>query len=177
MFSKTVILVRIALANIFSSMLNVFVGVVLLFGAALLVVGGSLFSTLDEALSKSIVGSITGHLQVYGARSKDPLEIYGKVDGSDSQLTPLDDFKTLKAKLLAVPNVARVVPRARRPRFSGRATPSTSPSRSCAPCCANSRTTPRRSRPKNTRSRSRASWATCATWSRCWRRTSSARRN
>ncbi len=110
MFSKTVILVRIALANIFSSMLNVFVGVVLLFGAALLVVGGSLFSTLDEALSKSIVGSITGHLQVYGARSKDPLEIYGKVDGSDSQLTPLDDFKTLKAKLLAVPNVARVVP-------------------------------------------------------------------
>lgn len=110
MFSKTVILVRIAVANIFSSMLNVFVGLVLLFGAALLVVGGSLFSTLDEALSKSIVGSITGHLQVYGARSKDALEIYGKVDGSDSQLTPLDDFKGLKAKLLAVPNVARVVP-------------------------------------------------------------------
>jgi ABC-type lipoprotein release transport system permease subunit len=110
MFSKTAILLRIAVANIFSSMLNVFVGVVLLFGAALLVIGGSLFSTLDEALSKSIVGSITGHMQVYGARSKDALEIYGKVDGSDSQLTPLDDFKTLKQQLLAVPNVARVVP-------------------------------------------------------------------
>ncbi len=91
-------------------MLNVFVGLVLLFGAALLVVGGSIFSTLDEGLSKSIIGSITGHLQVYGARSKDPLEIYGRVDGSDSSLAPLDDFKGLKAKLLAVPNVAKVVP-------------------------------------------------------------------
>jgi ABC-type lipoprotein release transport system permease subunit len=110
MISKTVVLVRIALANIFSSVLNVFVGLVLLFGAALLVVGGSVFSTLDEALSKSIVGSITGHMQVYGARSKDPLEIYGRVDGSDSTLTPLDDFKKLKAELLKVPNVKRVVP-------------------------------------------------------------------
>lgn len=110
MFSKAVVLVRIAVANIFSSMLNVFVGLVLLFGAALLVIGGSVFATLDDALSKSIIGSITGHLQVYGARSKDPLEIYGKVDGTDSNLLPLDDFKALKAKLLAVPNVKRVVP-------------------------------------------------------------------
>ncbi len=103
-------LVRIALANLFSSFLNVFVGAVLAFGAALLVVGGSLFSTLDQSLSRSIVGSITGHLQVYAARSKHPLEVYGRVDGSDSTLAPLDDFKALKAKLLQVPNVARVVP-------------------------------------------------------------------
>jgi ABC-type lipoprotein release transport system permease subunit len=110
MLSKLMVLVRIALANIFSSLLNVFVGVVLLFGASLLVICGSVFSTLDDALSKSIVGSITGHMQVYGARSKDPLEIYGRVDGSDSQLSPIDDFKAVKAKLLAVPNVERVVP-------------------------------------------------------------------
>jgi ABC-type lipoprotein release transport system permease subunit len=110
MLSKFTVLVRIAVANIFASALNLFVGLVLAFGAAMLVIGGSIFWTLDEALSKSIVGSISGHLQVYGGRSKDPLEMYGKVDGSDSQLTPIDDFKALKAKLLAVPNVARVVP-------------------------------------------------------------------
>ncbi len=110
MFSKALVLVRIAFANIISSMLNVFVGLVLLFGAALLVVGGSIFSTLDDALSKSIIGSITGHMQVYGARSKDPLEIYGRMDGTDSALAPIDDFKAVKAKLLSVPNVARVVP-------------------------------------------------------------------
>lgn len=110
MFSQGSVLLRIAWANITSSMLNVFVGLVLLFGSALLVVGGSIFATLDAALSKSVIGSITGHLQVYSSRSKDALEIYGKVDGSDSSLTPLEDFKALKAKLLAVPNVAQVVP-------------------------------------------------------------------
>jgi ABC-type lipoprotein release transport system permease subunit len=110
MLSKTLVLVRIALANIFSSLLNVFIGLVLLFGAALLVIGGSLFTTLDGSLSRSIVDSITGHLQVYGSHSKDPLEIYGKVDGSDSNLAPIEDFKGLKTKLLTVPNVARVVP-------------------------------------------------------------------
>ncbi len=110
MFSKALVLIRIAYANIISSMLSVLVGLVLMFGAALLVVGGSIFSTLDDALSKSIIGSITGHMQVYGARSKDPLEIYGRMDGTDSSLAPIDDFKKLKARLLSVPNVARVVP-------------------------------------------------------------------
>ncbi len=108
--SRLLILFRIAFANLFSSMLNVFVGLVLLFGAALLVIGGSVFTTLDDALSKSIVGSISGHVHVYGARSKDPLELYGRVDGSDSDLTPIDDFKGLKKKLLEIPNVERVVP-------------------------------------------------------------------
>ncbi|MBE2253320.1 MAG: FtsX-like permease family protein [Myxococcus sp.] len=110
MLSHLNVLVRIAFANIISSALNVFVGLVLLFGAALLVVGGSIFTTLDDSLSKSIVDSIAGHLQVFSARSKDQLEIYGKVDGSDVNLVPLEDFPALKAKLLAVPNVAKVVP-------------------------------------------------------------------
>lgn len=110
MFSQALVLVRIAFANITSSALNFFVGLVLLFGAALLVIVGALFGTLDGSLSKSIVDSITGHLQVYGARSKDPLEIYGKLDGSDSNLAPIEDFQALKATLLSVPNVARVLP-------------------------------------------------------------------
>lgn len=110
MLSTAGVLFRIAVANIFSSLLNVFVGLVLLFGAALLVLGGSLFSTLDDSLSKSIVDSLTGHFQVYSARSKDPLEIYGKVDGSDSNLSAIDDFQALKATLMQVPNVERVVP-------------------------------------------------------------------
>jgi len=108
--SRLLVLVRIALANITSSALNFLVGLVLFFGAALLVIIGALFGTLDGALSRSIVDSISGHLQVYGARSKDPLELYGKVDGSDSNLSPIEDFKSLKTRLLAVPNVERVVP-------------------------------------------------------------------
>jgi ABC-type lipoprotein release transport system permease subunit len=110
MLPRVVVLLRLALSNLLASLLNVFVGLVLLFGAALLVIGGSIFTTLDGALSRSIIDSLSGHLQVYAGRSKDPLELYGKIDGSDSNLAPLDDWKGLKATLLSHPNVARVVP-------------------------------------------------------------------
>jgi len=110
MISKLAVLVRIALANLFGSGINILVGVVLFFGAGLLVVGGALFGTLDRSLSKSIVGSVTGHLEVYSARSKEKLEVYGKFDGSDSNLAPLGNFAELKAKLLKIPNVKSVVP-------------------------------------------------------------------
>ncbi len=110
MISKLAVLVRIAFANLFGSGINILVGVVLFFGAGLLVVGGALFGTLDRSLSKSIVGSVTGHLEIYSARSKEKLEVYGKFDGSDSNLAPLENFADLKAKLLKVPNVKSVVP-------------------------------------------------------------------
>lgn len=110
MISKLVVLLRIAFANLFGSFLNFFVGAVLFFGAALLVVGGALFGTLDRSLSKSVVGSVTGHLQIYSARSKEKLEVYGKFDGSDSNLAPIENFGELKARLLKVGNVKTVVP-------------------------------------------------------------------
>src|SRR4051794_34185462 len=110
MISKLVVLVRIAFANLFGSFLNVFVGLVLFFGAGLLVVGGALFGTLDRSLSKSIVGSITGHVQLYSARSKEKIEVYGKFDGSDSNLAPIENYAELKRQLLELPNVKSVVP-------------------------------------------------------------------
>jgi len=110
MLSRTFVLVQIALRNLFGSLLNLFVGSIILFGTVLLVVGGSLFDTLDRSLSKSIVGSVTGHLQLYSTRSKDNLEVYGKFDGSDATLSPIEDFPAVKAKLLQIPNVERVVP-------------------------------------------------------------------
>jgi ABC-type lipoprotein release transport system permease subunit len=110
MLSRTLILVRIAFANLFSSFLNVFVGAVLFLGAMLLVVGGAVFGTLDRSLSKSVVGSITGHLQIYSARSKDKLEVYGRFDGSDANLAPMENFHQVKARLMKLPNVQSVVP-------------------------------------------------------------------
>ncbi len=110
MLSRIAVLVQIALRNLFGSLLNLFVGSIILFGTVLLVVGGSLFNTLDRSLSKSIVGSVTGHLQLYSSRSKDNLEVYGKFDGSDANLAPIEDFPKVKKKLLTVPNVDRVVP-------------------------------------------------------------------
>ena len=110
MFSTFTVLVQVALRNLVGSLLSLFVGAIIFFGTVLLVVGGSVFDTLDKALSKSIVGSVTGHMQVYSASSKDDLQVYGKFDGSDSVLAPITDFASLKKQLLAIPNVSRVVP-------------------------------------------------------------------
>ena len=110
MISKIGILFQIAFRNLFSSLLNVFIGVVILLGTTLLVLGGSLFATLDTSLSKSIIGSVTGHLQVYASKSKDALSVYGKFDGSDATLSPIDNFAEVKKRLMQNPNVERVVP-------------------------------------------------------------------
>lgn len=110
MLSKLSVLLQIAVRNLFASLLNVFIGVVIVLGTVLLVVGGSLFQTLDQSLSKSIVGSVTGNLQVYASRSKDVLSVYGKFDGTDATLSPIENFAEVKKKLLSHPNVERVVP-------------------------------------------------------------------
>ena len=65
MLSRLIVLTQIALRNLFASPLNLLVGLIILIGTVTLVVGGSLFNTLDRSLSKSIVGSVTGHLQIY----------------------------------------------------------------------------------------------------------------
>lgn len=110
MFSTLLVLVQVALRNLAGSLLSLFVGSIIFFGTVLLVVGGSVFDTLDKALSKSIVGSVTAHLQLYSASSKDELQVYGKFDGSDTVLAPITNFKEVKQQLLGLSNVARVVP-------------------------------------------------------------------
>jgi hypothetical protein len=61
-------------------------------------------------MSRSVIGSVAGHIQVYNANSKDPLEVMGRMMMGDPDLAPLDDFAKVRASLLKVPNVKSVVP-------------------------------------------------------------------
>jgi ABC-type lipoprotein release transport system permease subunit len=85
------------------------IGGIVLLGAALVVVGSSLLDSVDRGMRASIQGSLGGHLQVYDARSKDELALYGGMMGQP-QLEPIEDFSKVKAALSKVPNVAQVVP-------------------------------------------------------------------
>ncbi|MEK7765475.1 MAG: FtsX-like permease family protein [bacterium] len=106
----TLLLLRIALRNLLASRLKmVIVGGLVAFGAFLVVVGGSLIGGIDRGMQRSIVGSVAGHLQVYSSKSKDDFAIWGSFGGSPD-LTPLDDFPRLKRALVALPEVATVVP-------------------------------------------------------------------
>lgn len=76
-----------------------------------LVLGSSLLSSTYSAMRSSITRSITGHLQVYSAHSKEDVDILGGVDYSVN-LAPLDDFAAIRRLLRDIPNVAGVVPMA-----------------------------------------------------------------
>ncbi len=85
------VLLRIALRNLFASKLNLIIGGIILVGTLLVVVGGALLDSMDQSMSRSIIGSVAGNIQVYSAKSKDPLALYGQM-GAEADLAAIDDF-------------------------------------------------------------------------------------
>jgi ABC-type lipoprotein release transport system permease subunit len=105
------VIVQIALRNLFASRLKtLIVGGIILFGSLLVVVGTALVDSVDASMSRSVIGSVAGHIQVYSAKSKDELTVMGSMAMESPDLTPIDDFAALRRTLLAVPNVKAVVP-------------------------------------------------------------------
>ncbi|WP_426750636.1 ABC transporter permease [Myxococcus sp. Y35] len=103
------LLLQVAFRNLFTSKINLLIGGIIFFGTLLVVVGGALMDSMDSAMSRSIIGSVAGHIQVYSDDSKDPLALYGSMSG-EPDLAALDDFSQLKPFLLKHPNVQTVVP-------------------------------------------------------------------
>ncbi len=101
----------IAFRNLLASRLKtVIVGGIIFFGVVLVVVGTSLLDSIDASMSRSIIGSVAGNLQVYSSKSRDQLEVMGGFHLEGPDLTPLDDFDKVQRTLMAVPNVKAVVP-------------------------------------------------------------------
>jgi ABC-type lipoprotein release transport system permease subunit/uncharacterized small protein (DUF1192 family) len=101
----------IALRNLVASKLKtLIVGGIIFFGAVLVVVGTSLLDSVVNSMSRSIIGSVSGHIQVYSANSKDKLEVVGSFDFEGGDLEEIDDYAKMKAALQSVPNVKAVVP-------------------------------------------------------------------
>ena len=105
------VIVLIAVRNLFASWLKtLIVGGIILAGSLLVVVGTALVDSLDTAMSRSIIGSVAGHIQVYNANSRDELAIMGGMMMENPDLATIEDFAALKRACLTVPNVKDVVP-------------------------------------------------------------------
>ena len=101
----------IAVRNLVASKLKtLIVGGIIFFGAVLVVVGTSLVDSVTNAMSRSIIGSVSGHIQVYSGNSKDKLEVVGSFDFEGGDLDEIDDYAKMRAALMSVPNVKAVVP-------------------------------------------------------------------
>jgi ABC-type lipoprotein release transport system permease subunit len=104
------VLVQIALRNLLASRVRTLVvGGIVALGVVVVVLGSSLLDSIDAGMRRSIQGSLGGHVQLYNARSRDPLALYGGTMG-ESVLEPIEDFTRLKAAALSVPGVRQVVP-------------------------------------------------------------------
>jgi ABC-type lipoprotein release transport system permease subunit len=99
------ILIQLAVRNLFTSMINVVIGGIILVGTVLVIVGGAMLDSVDEAMTRSLIGSGTGDLQVYSSKAKEELDLSG-----EQVLPVLDDFPRVKRELLAQPDVRVVVP-------------------------------------------------------------------
>jgi ABC-type lipoprotein release transport system permease subunit len=110
-FDTLKVLVLIALRNLFASRLKtLIVGGIILFGSLLVVVGTALVDSVDASMSRSVIGSVAGHIQVYSAKSKDELTVMGGMNMESPDIEPIEDFQALRRTLMAIPNVKAVVP-------------------------------------------------------------------
>ena len=110
-FATLGVVAQIAFRNLFASRLKtIIVGGIIFFGGMLVVAGNSLLDSLVASMSRSVIGSVAGHIQVYNAKSKDPLEVMGRMMMGDPDISHLDDFALVRTSLLKVPNVKSVVP-------------------------------------------------------------------
>lgn len=107
--AKLTVLLSIALRNLFSSFLNVAIGILLLIATFLLATGSGVLNAVERAMKESISGSVVGDLQLYSSQSRDDLEIWGPPDIL-ADVTPLQDYATIESIVAADPNVRSVIP-------------------------------------------------------------------
>lgn len=103
------LLLQVAFRNLFKSWVNLIIGGIIFFATFLVVTGGAMLDSVDSAMSRSIIGSIAGHIQVYSDKSKEELALFGGM-GGETDVAAIDNFTTIKAAVEKHPNVQQVVP-------------------------------------------------------------------
>ena len=104
-------LVVLSMRNLYSHKVkNLIVGSIMFFGTLLVVVGTAVLDSVESAMSRSIISSLAGHVQVYSADAKDDLALFGGEFMGAEDIGEINDFASVKAALEEVPNVEAVVP-------------------------------------------------------------------
>jgi ABC-type lipoprotein release transport system permease subunit len=109
MISELLLLVQLAARNLWASTTNVVMGLLIMVGTFLVMTGNALLQSVDQAMSRSVAGSVAGEVQVYSSESEDELTLWGAPDVVP-EIAPAVGFPHWKKTLEAVPNVKSVVP-------------------------------------------------------------------
>lgn len=104
-------LVLVAFRNLFAHWVKtLFVGSIIAFGTLLLVTGTALTSSIDRAMADGVTGSLGGHLQVYSAKGKDELALFGGMFMGAEDIGRIDDYSVLRDRVEAIDGVKAVLP-------------------------------------------------------------------
>ncbi len=79
-------------------------------GAFLAIVGLSLLTDVESSMRSSITESIAGHLQVYSAKAKDELALFGNAFMGRAELDSISDYSAVQKLVLQNSNVDAFIP-------------------------------------------------------------------
>jgi hypothetical protein len=82
----------------------------MVFGTLLVVSGTAMLDSVESAISRSVIHSLAGHLQIYSADARDELAIYGGTAMSGQDYGVISRFSDVKSVVEKIPNVRAVVP-------------------------------------------------------------------
>ena len=86
------------------------VGALLVLGTVLVTCGVALLDNVEESISRSVIESLAGHLQIYDAKAKDQLAIYGDGSGGMPDVGEIESFKRLLEATSRFENIDALVP-------------------------------------------------------------------
>ncbi len=110
-FARLQLLVYMALRSLWAHKVkSLIVGSLIGFGTMLFVLGTALLDSIEGAIERSVVHSLSGHLQVYSADGKDELAIFGDMTMGGADWGRIDDFAVIDEVISKVDNVEAVVP-------------------------------------------------------------------
>jgi len=102
---------RLAIRSLWAHRIkSAIVGSLMVFGTVLVVSGSAMLDSIESAMSRSIIHSLAGHLQVYSSNARDELAIYGGTTMGGLDYGEIPSFKTVKDIAERVDNIKAVVP-------------------------------------------------------------------
>lgn len=109
--ARTRLLVYMALRSLWSHKVKSgIVGSLMVFGTLLVVLGTALLDSIEGAIERSVVHSLSGHLQVYSGTGRDELALFGDMTMGGADWGEIDDFARLREVIEPLPGVEAVVP-------------------------------------------------------------------
>ena len=86
------------------------VGFIMVFGAFLVVTTTALLDSIEDGMTRSITGSLAGHLQLYSADAEDDLALFGGQLFDNQNIGIIEDFAEVRRVVEGLDEVEAVIP-------------------------------------------------------------------